>query len=78
MLPDDVQGELADKREVLWAVIGAASGGIFTKGNIKHPMKLVLDGPVGAGDLKHALSSEDRREQEVADDDRLGLPARLQ
>ena len=28
MLPDDVQGELADKREVLWAVIGAASGGM--------------------------------------------------
>ena len=71
MLPHDVEGELADESEVLRAVIGAASSGIFTKGDIEHPMELVFDGPVGPRDLEHALRGQDRREQEVADDHRL-------
>lgn len=50
MQADDVECDFAQGRQVLRPVILAVSGSIFAEGDIKNPMQLVLDAPVGSGD----------------------------
>src|SRR5215469_6183105 len=73
MLADEVEGELSDQGEVLRGVVHSASAGVFLEIDVEHPVELVLYGPMGPGDIEHALGAEDGREQEPSDDDGLGL-----
>src|SRR5206468_78996 len=73
MLADEVEGELSDEGKVLRSVVLAATDSVFGEGDVEDPVELVLDGPVGPGDLEHALGGEHGGEQEEANDDGLGL-----
>ena len=44
------------------------SGAILTEGEVEPPVEQVFDGPVGSGDVDHALRIELGREQVRADD----------
>jgi hypothetical protein len=52
---------LTDHAEVRGGVLGADAAIIFTKGDIQHPVQLVLDRPVTA----HGLQRFDRRQLSV-------------
>ena len=50
-----VQGHMAQNREVIGAVVAAASDLVFVHHDIQDPMQAVLDAPMRAGDLAQAL-----------------------
>ncbi len=73
MSSQEVEGEFAQDGEVLRCVILAAAGGIFAKGDIEDPVELVLDGPMGSGDIEHVLGGDEGRQEEPAPAVRFGL-----
>lgn len=77
MSSDQVEGEFADDGEVLRGVVLAGTGGVLGEVDVEHSVKLVLDGPVGPGDLQHAFGGGDGGQEEPADGDRLGLAGDL-
>src|SRR5512134_2496687 len=46
---DDVEGDVAEDGEVLWAVVLAVAGIVLVHGDIEHPMEGVFNSPMGAG-----------------------------
>ena len=47
-----VQGEPVQQGDVAWGVVLPGAVEVFAEGDIEHPVQLVLDAPVGAGDLQ--------------------------
>src|SRR6185295_3199186 len=63
----DVVGETADDGDVLWSVVLAGARTVFVEDNVEGPMELVLDGPMGAADLRQPSWREHLRQSDVAD-----------
>src|SRR5262245_11401687 len=55
MGPQYVEGKLAEDSEVLGGIVLSGSIAILGEMNVEHPMELVLDAPVTAGDLQKLL-----------------------
>src|SRR5436190_12201719 len=51
----DVEGEPAQNGEVLGSIVLPRPIAILGEMDVKHPMELVLDGPVTAGDVQQPL-----------------------
>lgn len=52
-----IEGEFAQDGEVLGGVVRAAARGVLVEVDIEHPVELVLDGLMGAGDVEHVPST---------------------
>ena len=50
-LADDVEGDVAEHGEVVWAVVFSVAGVVLVHDHIEHPVEAILDAPMGAGDV---------------------------
>lgn len=75
MSPQNVEGELAEDSEVLGGIVLSGSIAILVEMNVEHPMKLVLDAPVTAGDVQKLLRRHVFRQNIVAHERLVGVLA---
>src|SRR5438067_3686084 len=68
----DVEGEPAQNGEVLGSIVLPRPIAILGEMDVKHPMELVLDGPVTAGDVQQPLRRHVFGQEKVANDRRPG------
>jgi hypothetical protein len=54
----DVEGKSAENGEVLGSMVAARAVGILGKIDVEHPMELVLDAPMAAGDTEQPLGRD--------------------
>src|SRR6266567_7045443 len=68
----DVEGEPAQDGEVLGSIVLSRAIAIFGEMNIEHPMELVLDAPMTAGDVQQPLGGDVFGQEIVARNRRIG------
>src|SRR6202140_3506308 len=68
----DVEGEPAQNGEVLGSIVLARAVAVFGKMDVEHPMELVLDAPMTAGDVQQPLGRDVFGQEIVTRDGRIG------
>src|SRR5437660_11835270 len=72
MSSQDVEGEPAQNGEVLGSMVAARAVGVLGKMDVEHPMELVLDAPMAAGDVEQPLGRDVFGQEIVTHDGRIG------